>query len=1555
MILYFADRHMNIHGTASTELPDGLQVVDDLKIEDVETGVASFEAYIPYDDSTREQVEMCTAVGNYILRSHENENEFYTIIESETDTKNQEVYIYAEDAGLDLLNDVVGVYTADKAYNIAHYINLFTYDSGFEIGVNEASDLTRKLSWDGDATAAERIASVATQFDNCEVSYSFEVKGLEVVHKYINIHKKRGKDVGVQLRLNQEVDRIITKKSIANLATALEVTGGTPEDSETPITLNGYSYDDGDFYVKNGRLYSREAVKKWSRYIWNKEPNQISGEDGHIVKQYSYDTLSQSTLCARAITKLKRIREIEMNFECDISVFPENTQVGDTVNLIDDQGGLYLSTRFLKLETSVYNNEHKATLGEYLLKGSGISQKVEELASQFAETALSAKRAQMIADTAKATADAAKSTANTALTESENAITKANEATAAAETATQSSAAAQMAAEAAEKKVTQVQESVSGIEKTVDDAHEAAQNAYKAAETAETKAAEAHTASQNAVTKANEAAASAETAKTNAETAISKAETASGTASVAKETADTAKATAEAAKEDAKQAEKDIDKLGESLTTLSNTMSADYARKTDLTEASANLQTQITQNAGQIASTATKVQTIDETANNAQELAQSANSAAALAKEQADTATADAAKAQKAADASNAAAVAAQAEADKAKAAAETAQSVADKANTDLTNAKNDLATVQGRVDATEEDISKAQAAVDAAQKAADKANEDAQTASSKAAAAQSTANTAVSNAAAAQETANDAVSKATLAQAAADAAKGDAKKAQETADAAKTAAVTAQQTADTAKSNAATAQTKANAAADAAATAQGAADAAASKAAQAQKDLDAAEANLAAVTGRVGATEAEVEAAKSAVATAQTAADKAKSDAAAAQTTANTAKNNAANAQTAADNAKKAADKAQADADTAQKAADDAQAAVDALAVRVTSAETSIKQNAEEIALRAKKSEVTETLGGYYTKEEADAKLSVKADEISANVSKTYATKTSLETTDKKANDANTAANNAQITANSAIGNAETANRKANAGVNTVTTLFYASNSTTAPAKPTVHVTTNNADAKKTWNIALPTYAENYKYYYTCQETLTNGGAYAWSAVTQTTHNSALEAAQNVANTANNNAVNARSTADTAKANAATAQTAADNAKSAADKAQGDVNALTTRVSTAETSIKQNADAIALRATKTEVDTKLGGYYTKAQTDSAIKVSADGIISSVSSDITNKVNGIEVGGKNLLLGTSCEWYTASTSYNYNVISVIDGSRMEFGEIYTARVDIENTGDKEIKIRIELFNDNNDRTSFFGTIVPIGESKKCICQFTYPNKKYNEARLCMDGNSNSNISTGLYKYKCAKIERGNKATDWTPAPEDLATAEELESTNDDLNKLDNDLSEKISKAESSISQLANSISTLVKDENGESMMKQTANGWEFSMSETIKQIEAAEKVASDAMKQLGIQESCIKAANSTLSDLIKKTAYIRSFIENGNPVTEFGNESKFKARVSNKGLELMSGTDTPAKVVTDANGKGVLEIDTATVNGEIRFGKYAIISHGNNVGFAYRG
>nr|WP_274601306.1 phage tail spike protein [Dorea longicatena] len=369
-------------------------ITNDKKTEEISEGVAIFECNLDYNfvnpDEDEEQevdVKKLAAVGNFILKqsADSSEVEVYTIIDSTIDPIQRDASIYAEDAGLDLLNEVVGKYAADKAYSIAYYINKFAYDSGFEIGINEVSNLTRKLSWDGETTATERLLSVATQFDNAEIEFSFKVENMAVTGKYINVYKKRGNDSGVTLTIGKEVSGFRIKSSIADLATAYRCTGGTPEGSENPITLNGYKYDDGDFYVEGSYVKSRKALEKWSRYQIKTEKNK--NDVGHIVKSFTYDTTSKSELCNRAVSSLKKICDEAVTYEVELLYLPDGVKVGDTVSIVDDDDNIYLTARLLKLEMSESNDTKEAELGDYVRQGSGIDAKVMELAERFEKIA----------------------------------------------------------------------------------------------------------------------------------------------------------------------------------------------------------------------------------------------------------------------------------------------------------------------------------------------------------------------------------------------------------------------------------------------------------------------------------------------------------------------------------------------------------------------------------------------------------------------------------------------------------------------------------------------------------------------------------------------------------------------------------------------------------------------------------------------------------------------------------------------------------------------------------------------------------------------------------------------------------------------------------------------------------------------------------------------------------------------------------------------------------------------------------------------------------------
>ena len=393
MIVYFTDREMKIVGQASTMLPKGMRLSEDLKTDEIETGVATFQGKIPYSNETREACEKCVAPGNFVLRSNGDEGEAYTIIEVTTDTEEMTVEFYAEDAGLDLLNEVA-ISLPDGAFSyrdatMTEFVNLFIDGTGWEINPSQndsADDTTKKPPKFSESTVTARLKELGELF-GYEVSYSFKIDDtqMSITHKYVNIYKKRGKDDGIRLTLNREVSKISAKKTIANTATSLLVYG--PNSKTIPDSYLGRTYENGEFIVANQYfaarglthpcLQSKTALSKWGR--------NASGDIRHITKTLNVDTEDADEMIKAGIKELKKIGDAEVNYEIDIDVLPENVRIGDLIYIVDEIGKMYLQARVLKLETSETSGENKVTLGEYLIKDGGISETVRTMAASFEE------------------------------------------------------------------------------------------------------------------------------------------------------------------------------------------------------------------------------------------------------------------------------------------------------------------------------------------------------------------------------------------------------------------------------------------------------------------------------------------------------------------------------------------------------------------------------------------------------------------------------------------------------------------------------------------------------------------------------------------------------------------------------------------------------------------------------------------------------------------------------------------------------------------------------------------------------------------------------------------------------------------------------------------------------------------------------------------------------------------------------------------------------------------------------------------------------------------
>lgn len=159
-------------------------------------------------------------------------------------------------------------------------------------------------------------------------------------------------------------------------------------------------------------------------------------------------------------------------------------------------------------------------------------------------------------------------------------------------------------------------------------------------------------------------------------------------------------------------------------------------------------------------------------------------------------------------------------------------------------------------------------------------------------------------------------------------------------------------------------------------------------------------------------------------------------------------------------------------------------------------------------------------------------------------------------------------------------------------------------------------------------------------------------------------------------------------------------------------------------------------------------------------------------------------IDNLEIGGRNLARKTSSEWtnWWVPTANKVNVctaLSYIYPGSIKVGDIFTVSFDIDiKKFTKSVDGNLRVFIQGSVDGSW--TIVnPFGgyditnkiTSNDCTEHITYIAKIGSEAQA-----SSSNFGfgircdysdgTGKLRLKNLKVERGNKATDWTPAPED---------------------------------------------------------------------------------------------------------------------------------------------------------------------------------------------
>lgn len=420
---------------------------------------------------------------------------------------------------------------------------------------------------------------------------------------------------------------------------------------------------------------------------------------------------------------------------------------------------------------------------------------------------------------------------------------------------------------------------------------------------------------------------------------------------------------------------------------------------------------------------------------------------------------------------------------------------------------------------------------------------------------------------------------------------------------------------------------------------------------------------------------------------------------------------------------------------------------------------------------------------------------------------------------------------------------------------------------------------------------------------------------------------------------------------------------------KTELDDVNSEVETIESRVTTTETKINQNEDSIASLVSRTEIIE--GNYSTTENVNSAIEQKADSIMSSVSatyatltelgetntavSNAQSSIDGLEIGGRNLLLGTSfdgeakryerLETYGTEGGFHF-----YPSEQIESGVEYVLSLSMRGNANI-VFYEINTSGGNKNHAWVRRAQLSEEEFRDFYLTFTVDaSRVFGNVYICTQyGEDATAVGDWFELESCSvKLERGNRKTDWTPAPEDMATNGDVDAVQLSVESAE----ERITTAESVIQQLSDSIMMLVTDENGATLMTQTDTGWTYNISQLQDVVNGTSESLDDLVNEVGDVNSTVGILQQAVDDLGVLAEYVKITTYEDEPCIELGeNDSDFKLLITNTRILFMEGSSTPAYITNQS-----LHIEKAVVEEELQQGGFVwkIRSNGN-LGLMWKG
>ncbi len=352
-----------------------------------------------------------------------------------------------------------------------------------------------------------------------------------------------------------------------------------------------------------------------------------------------------------------------------------------------------------------------------------------------------------------------------------------------------------------------------------------------------------------------------------------------------------------------------------------------------------------------------------------------------------------------------------------------------------------------------------------------------------------------------------------------------------------------------------------------------------------------------------------------------------------------------------------------------------------------------------------------------------------------------------------------------------------------------------------------------------------------------------------------------------------------------------------ADGAVTAASKAQQTADGVSLDLSKNYQS-KAQADATyatrtSLKATSDSLSASISSTAKTAQSavDKATSLEANlnGFKTTVSQTYTTKddLDKLSVGGTNLIKGTSGNWsdwivITPNASDFCKVLATVDTpDGLAEGADYTTQIDIEfadvaSTGGRTALALTQGAVDGS-WSDVFNVFADSLLTRQTPVNAVYHLSRTNKARKSNTANRKFQLgircdwfASGKFRWRRIKAEKGSKATDWSPAPEDLQPAGDY-STKSELTQTADSIKTQVAEVSKTASGAMSKATTV----------EQTANGLSTRITEQAKTLDATVKTANEAKS----------TADSNKTTISQTSNLVNAALAGDNLITDGGFES----------------------------------------------------------------